>query len=158
MKFLSDSLSISGNYSEIETFDLANIIAKNMKICDVITLEGEIGAGKTHLVRNIIQALLSEKTTITSPTFTLVQCYNVANIPLWHFDLYRLHSESELENLGLEESLNSAITIIEWPEIAELYLNKTPRLHIKISEIPAQPNLRNYQFYAEQSWQERIGK
>lgn len=81
---------------------------------------GELGAGKTAFARGFIQALQDKKTEITSPTFTLAQHYPTREgWPVWHFDLYRLRQEAELEALGLEEAIETGVALIEWPELAE---------------------------------------
>lgn len=82
----------------------------------VIALHGPLGAGKTTLARGLIRALAGNDEEVVSPTFTLVQAYDTATIPIWHFDLYRLDKPEDAFELGLEEALAAAITVIEWPE------------------------------------------
>jgi tRNA threonylcarbamoyladenosine biosynthesis protein TsaE len=86
---------------------------------DVVLLHGQIGAGKTHFVRSIIQSRLKsvgQLEDVPSPTFTLVQVYDVASEEIWHADLYRLTSPSEVEELGLIDAFETAICLIEWPD------------------------------------------
>jgi tRNA threonylcarbamoyladenosine biosynthesis protein TsaE len=84
----------------------------------IILLRGELGAGKTTLVKGIAQALsAASPDEVTSPTFTLVHEYTAGRIPLYHLDLYRLEHDRELIPLGLEEMEDSgAILLVEWGE------------------------------------------
>ncbi|MFZ5963246.1 tRNA (adenosine(37)-N6)-threonylcarbamoyltransferase complex ATPase subunit type 1 TsaE [Thalassococcus sp. BH17M4-6] len=88
---------------------------------DVLLLEGEIGAGKTHFARCLIQSLLTVAEDVPSPTFTLVQTYDTRSGEVWHADLYRLSDPDQCAELGLTEAFNSAICLVEWPDrLAEL--------------------------------------
>ncbi|MES2845751.1 MAG: tRNA (adenosine(37)-N6)-threonylcarbamoyltransferase complex ATPase subunit type 1 TsaE [Pseudomonadota bacterium] len=83
---------------------------------DCVLLDGPIGAGKTHLARAIIRARLGRMEDVPSPTFTLVQTYDEGDIEIWHADLYRLSHPDEVLELGLDEALDHAICLIEWPD------------------------------------------
>lgn len=114
------------------TADLARHIGTQLHPGDCLLLEGPIGAGKSHFARSLIQSLMEFPEDVPSPTFTLVQCYDVAPGELWHADLYRLSSLDEIEELGLTEAFDDAICLIEWPDrLAEL----TPphALHLTLS-------------------------
>lgn len=83
---------------------------------DVILLSGDVGAGKTHFARALIQSLLCTQEDVPSPTFTLVQTYDTRKGEIWHADLYRLTSVQEIEELGLTEAFETAICLVEWPD------------------------------------------
>ena len=92
-----------------------NLISKNT--AKIIFLKGDLGTGKTTLVKEILKAYgLSES--VTSPTFTIVEPYLIGNKKIYHMDLYRIESRKELEVLGIEEYSNESdsILFIEWPE------------------------------------------
>ena len=99
-----------------ETARLAAQIAGALRPGDCLLLEGVIGAGKTHFARHLIQSLMEVPEDVPSPTFTLVQTYDVPAGELWHTDLYRLSSLDELEELGLTEAFETAICLVEWPD------------------------------------------
>lgn len=83
---------------------------------DTILLTGDVGAGKTHFARSLIQSLLTTPEDVPSPTFTLVQTYDTSAGPVWHADLYRLTSTFEIEELGLSDAFEDAICLVEWPD------------------------------------------
>ena len=84
---------------------------------DIVLLRGDIGTGKSFIARAVIQSLQEQPEDIPSPTFTLVQTYETYVGEIWHADLYRLSSVDEVEELGLLEAFDSAICLIEWPDI-----------------------------------------
>lgn len=83
---------------------------------DVVLLHGQIGAGKTQFSRALIRARLGRNEDVPSPTFTLVQAYEVGETEIWHADLYRLSHPDEVTELGLEAAFETAICLVEWPE------------------------------------------
>ncbi|MBW4981355.1 tRNA (adenosine(37)-N6)-threonylcarbamoyltransferase complex ATPase subunit type 1 TsaE [Mameliella sp. CS4] len=98
------------------TCDLARRIGAGLRPGDVLLLTGEIGAGKTHFARCLIQSLLEVPEDVPSPTFTLVQIYDTTAGELWHADLYRLTGPDESVELGLTEAFETAICLVEWPD------------------------------------------
>ncbi len=105
---------------------LARNLAPAVKAGDVIALSGDLGTGKTTLVRALIEALAERFGTpreeVPSPTFTLVQTYDFPGLSLWHFDLYRVKKPEEALELGIEEAFAKACSVIEWPERLGPYL------------------------------------
>ena len=91
-------------------------LARLLRPGDVITLSGDLGAGKTTLVRGLLHALGHEGE-VPSPSFAIVQPYEDLEPAVWHADLYRVESASELVEIGLD-SLAEAVLIVEWPERA----------------------------------------
>jgi tRNA threonylcarbamoyladenosine biosynthesis protein TsaE len=87
---------------------------------DVITLAGDLGTGKTTFARGFINALLAARglppEDIPSPTFTLVQEYQLPEFTLYHIDLYRIEAESEVLELGLEDAFSEGVSLVEWPD------------------------------------------
>lgn len=114
-------------FSVEEMQGLAERVADMLRPGDCLTLAGDLGSGKTTFTQRVIEHLSDELVGVTSPTFNLLQTYDVVLLngtptTIWHYDLYRLEDASELEELGLEDALEQGITIIEWPEIVQYQL------------------------------------
>ena len=92
---------------------IASILDKKTSF---VALYGEIGAGKTAFVRGFA-SVISPGSRVKSPTYTVVNEYRRGEIPLFHFDLYRLSSPEELDSLGFDEYVSSGICIAEWPDM-----------------------------------------
>jgi N-acetylmuramate 1-kinase len=104
---------------------------------DVITLTGDLGAGKTAAARAMIRYLADDdELEVPSPTFTLAQTYDLASFPLLHADLYRINDASELEEIGLSPLPEATLALIEWPERAPEALPED-RIDIALSHRPA---------------------
>ena len=114
----SDKIDLS---SENKTEELANKISKKLKPGDVVFLHGEMGVGKTTFIKYLINCLQKEKkiklTEITSPTFNLLNEYEINKIKINHYDLFRLKTSEEVKNLDLFVDNLDTITLIEWPQI-----------------------------------------
>tara|TARA_B100000767_G_scaffold53201_1_gene48845 strand:+ start:119 stop:595 length:477 start_codon:yes stop_codon:yes gene_type:complete len=108
---------------EVKTAELAKNFSKILKKSDVVFLYGEIGVGKTTFIRHLINSFQIKNnlnlTEVTSPTFNLVNEYDVGNFKIQHYDLYRLTSNDEIKNIGLLENQEEILTLIEWPEKIE---------------------------------------
>ena len=107
-----------------DTKNLSKKISKIINAGDVIFLYGEIGVGKTTLIRFLINHLEVEngikKSDILSPTFNIVYDYDIKKIKVQHYDLYRLKNYKDILELGMFETSKDHIKIIEWPELIEL--------------------------------------
>ena len=109
--------------SEKKTEDLANKFTSKIKPGDIIFLYGELGVGKTTFVRFLINKFQKnsglEITEVTSPTFNLLNEYQINKIKINHFDLFRLKSPNEIKDLNLFDNISNTITLIEWPQIIQ---------------------------------------
>jgi tRNA threonylcarbamoyladenosine biosynthesis protein TsaE len=120
---------------------------------DIIALKGDLGAGKTTFARGFIRARGCEEE-VPSPTFTLVQVYELTAAEIWHFDLYRLKSPEEAWELDIEEAFAEGISLIEWPERLGPLL---PRRRLEIEFLFGdQPEARRAVLDAGESWQKRL--
>jgi|TARA_B110000438_G_scaffold178464_1_gene170577 tRNA threonylcarbamoyl adenosine modification protein YjeE len=108
---------------EVKTAKLAKNLSKILKEGDVVFFHGEIGVGKTTFIRHLINNLQISNhlniTEVTSPTFNLVNEYDVGKFIIQHYDLYRLTNSVEIKNIGLFENYKKIVTLIEWPEKIE---------------------------------------
>ena len=109
--------------SEKKTEELANQFISKIKPGDIIFLYGELGVGKTTFVRFLINKFQKnnglEITEVTSPTFNLLNEYQINKIKINHFDLFRLKSPNEIKDLNLFDNISNTITLIEWPQIIQ---------------------------------------
>jgi tRNA threonylcarbamoyladenosine biosynthesis protein TsaE len=135
------------------TAALAARIAALARPGDVIALKGELGAGKTTFARAFIRARGGDEA-VPSPTFTLVQIYEIGDIPIWHFDAYRLRDPDEAWELGIEDAFRDGISLVEWPERFGTLLPDR-RLQITLSEAVL-PNARRAALDPGGDWAERL--
>lgn len=111
-------------FSPDETKNIAENMAKSAKQGDIFCLVGDLGAGKTQFSKGFAKGLLIEED-ITSPTFTIVNEYNEARLPFFHFDVYRINNIEELYDIGYEEYFfGKGVCLIEWAELIEKILPK----------------------------------
>mgnify|MGYP001224486808 FL=1 len=114
----SDKIDLS---SEKKTEELASKFSKKIKPGNMVFLYGEMGVGKTTFIRYLINQFQKdndlELTEVTSPTFNLLNEYQINQIKINHYDLFRLKSEEEIKNLDIFEHKINTITLIEWPQI-----------------------------------------
>src|SRR6202521_5746545 len=105
--------------NEQATRRLAMDVAAMLMPGDLVTLSGDLGAGKTTLARALIRHLAADQTiAVPSPTFTLMQSYDLPRFPLVHADLYRLEGPGELAELGFDDLPKEAVVLLEWPDRA----------------------------------------
>lgn len=133
-----------------ETIALGARLAKFLKKGDVITLSGDLGAGKTQFVSGLLD-FYNMKNEVSSPTFTIVNEYDVAaDLKLFHFDVYRLESPEEFLAIGGEEFFEKGICLIEWGEKIEEFLPKDT-LKIVIEKDTEDSNKRKFSFISNSS-------
>ena len=105
---------------EVKTAELAKNFSKILKKGDIVFFHGEIGVGKTTFIRYLVNHLQTKNylspTEVTSPTFNLVNEYDVGVFIIQHYDLYRLTNSDETKNIGLLENQKETLTLIEWPD------------------------------------------
>ena len=122
--------------NEQATYRLMRDIAVALEPGDLVTLSGDLGAGKTTFARALIRHLAGDpELPVPSPTFTLMQAYELPQGPLVHADLYRLDSSSELAELGFDDLPRNAIVLLEWPDRAAGFL-PADRLDIAFTLVP----------------------
>jgi len=109
--------------SEKKTEELASKFFKKLKPGTIVFLYGELGVGKTTFIRYLINKFQTNDklkiTEVTSPTFNLLNQYQLNEFEINHYDLFRIKSIEEIKNLDLFEDISNSITLIEWPEIIE---------------------------------------
>ena len=123
---------------EDKTSELAKSFSRTLQKGDVAYFHGEIGVGKTtfirHLINNLQQLNKINLTEVTSPTFNLVNEYDVGNFIIQHYDLYRLTDYSEIKNIGLFENREEVVTLIEWPEKIKETIDSKVDLHFEYND------------------------
>ncbi len=124
--------------SENKTEELAKKISKKLKPKDIIYLYGEMGVGKTTFVRYMINEFQKKNklqiTEVTSPTFNILCEYDIKQIKINHYDLFRLKNKEEIKNLDLFNDISNTITFIEWPQIIDKKPDNLIELDFKYEE------------------------
>ena len=120
------------------TKDIAEKISAKLKKNQIIFLYGEIGVGKTTFVKHLINKLQKDKkiniTEVTSPTFNILNEYQIGDIKIKHYDLFRIKLKEEIINLNIFEDNSDSITLIEWPEIIDFKSDKYIELFFNYNE------------------------
>ena len=128
---------------------IADKLAKN----DCIFLIGEIGVGKTTFTRYLINYLQEKNrekiTEVLSPTFNLLYEYDLKNIKIMHYDLYRIKDESELKHIGIFSDQQETIKIIEWPQLIDIPLSDKLEIHLNYAK---HENQREIKFIGSGKW------
>ena len=123
---------------EVKTAKIAKNLSKIIKKGDVVFFHGEIGVGKTTFIRYLINCFQVNNhlnpTEVTSPTFNLVNEYDVGVFIIQHYDLYRLTNSDETKNIGLLENQKEILTLIEWPEKINNKINNKIDLFFEYGE------------------------
>lgn len=136
MKYISEN--------EKDTINFAKQYAKTLSKGDIVLLFGDLGSGKTVFVKGIVEYFSGDIKDVTSPTFTIVNEYDVGKFKINHFDFYRIKNIEELYNIGIEEYLYSdGICFIEWPERANELFDSSCKI-VKISKIDDKKRLIEY--------------
>jgi tRNA threonylcarbamoyladenosine biosynthesis protein TsaE len=138
---------------EAATAAFAARISELAEVGDVIALKGDLGCGKTSFARSFIRARGGAEE-VPSPTFTLVQIYELTPAAIWHFDLYRIKSSEEAWELGIEDAFSEGISLIEWPERLGPLL---PQRRLEIEFLFGdRPDERRALIDAGESWRQRL--
>ena len=118
--------------SEKETFELGKSIGEKAKAGEVYTLIGDLGVGKTVFTQGVAAGLGIEEP-VNSPTFTILQVYDEGRLPFYHFDVYRIGDESEMDEIGFEEYVyGDGVCFIEWVDLIKgIIPKKHTRIEIK---------------------------
>jgi len=123
---------------EVKTAELARNFSKILKKGDVVFFHGEIGVGKTTFIRHLINNFQKNNhfdlTEVTSPTFNIVNEYDIGILTIQHYDLYRLTNNDETKNIGLLENQKEILTLVEWPEKINYIINNKIDLFFKYGE------------------------
>ncbi|MCC5954827.1 MAG: tRNA (adenosine(37)-N6)-threonylcarbamoyltransferase complex ATPase subunit type 1 TsaE [Natronohydrobacter sp.] len=140
-----------------QTAELAVQLGASLVPGDTVLLDGPVGAGKSLFCRALIQsrlAALGRTEDVPSPSFTLVQTYDLGGAEIWHADLYRLSDPQEIVELGLEEAFDTAICLVEW---AGRLGDMAPPDALHVTILPgAVPEARQIMLTGPQDWQDRL--
>ena len=145
------------NLSQLDS--LSKKVLSNLYKTDCIFLFGELGSGKTTFARSLIHQLQKKnkvrKTEVLSPTFNLLHEYKIKSLKVLHYDLYRLKKLSDIKQLGIFETSEKHIKIIEWPELIkpkpknriEIFLKYLKQINARKVKINGFGKWKNYEFF-----------
>jgi tRNA threonylcarbamoyl adenosine modification protein YjeE len=144
--------------SQAETERLAEAVAASARAGDHILLSGDLGAGKSTFARALIRAVADQsRLEVPSPTFTLVQDYDLPRLRVLHLDLYRIGDPRELDELGIDDLAPAALVVVEWSERAPGRFAGNV-LEVSLALDPAAPQERTAWLRGEGSWTERLAR
>jgi len=133
---------------------ISKTISKKLENGDCIFLIGEIGVGKTTFTRYLINNLQIQKglkeTEVLSPTFNLLYEYEIKDLKIMHYDLYRIKDVSELKHLGIFSDQQETIKIIEWPQLIDIPLSNKLEIHLDYAK---NENQREIKFIGSGKWE-----
>ena len=143
----------------VKSLDHLNLISKSiskrLENGDCIFLIGEIGVGKTTLTRFLINNLQNQKglkeTEVLSPTFNLLYEYEIKDLKIMHYDLYRIKKASELDYLGIFSEHEKTVKIIEWPDLIQTSLTNKLEIHLEYGE---NDNERKMKIHGLSKWKD----
>lgn len=119
------------SHSEIQTQEIANLVASALSAPSLLTLDGDLGAGKTQFAKGVAK-FLGVKESVSSPTFNILKCYFSGRIPFYHIDAYRLENGENVD-IGLEEVIEGdGITLVEWSSFIEDMLFEPLKIRIEV--------------------------
>ena len=132
---------------------ISEVILKKLDKKDCLFLIGEIGVGKTTLTRYLINNLQRQKglsqTEVLSPTFNLLYEYEISDLKIMHYDLYRIKETKELKHLGIFSEELDAVKIVEWPDLIKTPLQDKLEVHLRYGE---KENEREIEFKGQGKW------
>ena len=125
---------------------ISKTISQKLENGDCIFLIGEIGVGKTTLTRHLINNMQSQKglkkTEVLSPTFNLLYEYEIKDLKIMHYDLYRIKKANELDHLGIFSENEKTIKIIEWPDLIKTPLANKLEIYLEYGEIDKERKIK----------------
>ena len=134
---------------------ISKTISKKLENGDCIFLIGEIGVGKTTFTRYLINNLQNQKglkeTEVLSPTFNLLYEYEIKDLKIMHYDLYRINKTDELEQLGIFSENEKTVKIIEWPDLIKTPLTNKLEIHLEYAENDKE---RKMKIYGHSKWKD----
>ena len=132
---------------------ISKVISQKLEKGDCIFLIGEIGVGKTTFTRHLINNLQKQKelkeTEVLSPTFNLLYEYDIKDLKIMHYDLYRIKKAEELNHLGIFNDNKESIKIIEWPDLIQIPLDNKLEIYLKYVK---NENEREIEFVGLNKW------